>query len=811
MRLSTQTVLRRLGGGEPIGDVCAAAGVTRQEFDAWWHAEAASRLPDPRAERRVAVAAAVEIRRDRWGVPHIFAAGEDDLLFGLGFAMAQDRLWQLDYFRRRAWGRLAEVLGPEAIGQDVLVRTVGLNRIAARQAEQLAPDTERLLEAFSAGINAVIEESRRAWPLEFDLLGYEPEPWRVGDCLAIWVHKRWYSSGRIPVIALPELARRRLGDDALFAAFLTAEADDESILPPGSYPAGQTGAGAVGTTVGDPEEGIGSNNWVVAGRLCETGRPLLASDPHTPFSSLNERFEFHLCGGGFNTAGATLLGIPAVIFGRNARVAWGLTNNICSQRDLYLERTSSDQPGHFLFDGRWEPARELVETIAVRGGDAVRLPVRFSRNGPIVNALLPDPARGGDPVSLRWMGATLSDEVSCLLAANRAESSAAFREALRAWRTPSWSFVFADVDGHIGYQAVGGLPIREGVERGYRPGWESDHQWQGIIPFNALPALADPPRGWVASANNRTAPDDFPYPLGGTWSSSHRARRIRQLIEGQGVFHGSQGRERPPPEFVGMHQDQVSLRALEALPPLLAVLDGAAGRAAEARALLAAWDGRMGTELAAAAIFAAFSRHWSARVAAERFGPQEAELFTGAVGGLAIELLSEDRHGWFRAPAERPAAIRGAMDSALEELAGRLGTDMDSWAWGRLHTLTLHHPLSGRGDLGALLDRGPVAVGGSAVTLCNTGFDAPYDAGFEIVSGANFRIIADLAMDPPGLWAVSAAGQSGQPGSPHYCDQTGAWLAGRYHLLTLTTAAAQVEAESGFVLRPQPARGTPGR
>ena len=345
------------------------------------------------------------------------------------------------------------------------------------------------------------------------MLDYAPEPWTPLDCVAIWGDKRWYSTGRFAVIVIPELAKRILNDDRLYRAFLTPEAGDESILPPGSYPSSSSGAEKVGDTVGDPAEGTGSNNWVVAGQLTATEVPILASDPHNPFGSLADRYEFHLCGGSFNVAGATHAGIPAVIFGRNERVAWGLTNNICSQRDLYQEKTDARHPGCFLYDDNWEPARELTESIKVKGGETIRKTIRFSRNGPIVDELLPKPAQKTGPVSLRWLGATFSDEISCLLAANRANSCDEFRDALRGWQVPTWSFILADVEGYIGYQCTGRIPIRKNGERGYRPGWDPEHQWQDLIPFEGMPTLTDPPQGWIRTANNRTAPEDYPYPL----------------------------------------------------------------------------------------------------------------------------------------------------------------------------------------------------------------------------------------------------------------------------------------------------------
>ena len=790
-KLSDREMLRRLGAGEAIEAVVADAGMAAGGFEAWWAAQLALRAPDVSGARVAAVREDVEILRDEWGIPHIVASGDEDLFFGYGYAMAQDRLWQLDYLRRKAMGRLAEVLGSDALPDDVVARTVGINRISRREVTRLPSDTLRRLEAFSSGINMAADESRGRLPIEFDLLGYEPEPWTPLDSVAVWCEFRWYLTGRLAGIAIPELAKRALGDAALYRAFLTTEADDESIVPEGSYPSSQVGVERASDGGGGLDEGLGSNNWVVGGERTTNGLPIVASDPHIAFGSVSCWYETHLSGGPFNVVGTGYVGVPCIVFGRTERVAWGLTNNICSQRDLYQERMEPDRPGHFLFDGEWEPAKELTEHIAVRGGESVDKTVRYSRNGPIVDELLPPEAKDTGPVSLRWVGQSFSDEISCYHAAYQARNCAEFREALREWRVPTWSFGFADVDGHIGYQSVGRIPIRSEWERGYRPGWDPEHQWQGFIPFDGMPALADPPQGWVRSANNRTAPDDFPYPLSGMWPSGLRARRIRQMIEAS----GSHSRD----DVSRMQMDVLTLRAVEAVPALLGLIGTAADpRVQAALGYLESWDRRMEPDLVAATIFEEFFRQWSQAVAAERFPEDLVPTMGGAVGGLAVELLSDDRHGWSR-NGRRDAAL-SAMTRALDELAAALGPDTSRWTWGRVHAVTLAHRLSGRGDLGRLLNRGGEPVGGSGLTVCNVAVMPP-SVGVG-AGGANYRLVADLSESPPGLWAVDHAGQSGHPGSPHYCDQFTEWVAGRQHYLPMDRERAEAAAKTRLRLEP---------
>ena len=790
VKLDAKELLRRLGASESVEAVCAAGGLSRTQFAAWWQAETQARVPGQDGRQRVAVNGVIRIERNRWGIPRVSADTDEDLFFGFGYAMAQDRLFQLDYLRRKAVGRLSEILGSDGLEQDIVARTLDIRRIAEAEWRQTPDETRRLVTAFSHGVNAVMAASGDRLPIEFDLLDYAPEPWSPVDCLAIAGEFRAYLTVRLPVIFIPELGKHTLGEGALYRAFLEGEADDESILPPGSYPSGTVGAQPVGAAVGDPDEGLGSNNWMIAGSRSTTGKPMVASDPHIAFAAVSCWYEVTLAGGSFNVTGMAYAGMPAVMFGRNERVAWGITNNICSQRDLYQERTDPAHPGAFLYDGQWEPARERVEEIEVRGGDTVRRTIRSSRNGPIVDELLPAPARANGPVSLRWLGTTYCGWLTSLLAMDRATTVGGLRAAVRGWRVPTWSLVLADDAGHIGYQATGQIPVRSVEERGYRPGWDPAHQWQGLIPWEGMPRLNDPERGWITSANNRTAPDDFPYPLFGRWASGYRAQRIRQLLEAQDRHSRD--------DFARMHQDVLSLRAVAGVPALLQVLAGSDDPRIQAAAgHLAAWDCRMETDRVGATIFDVFFGHWSQRVAAERFPADMAALVAGAVAGLAASLLAADATGWF-ADGQREPTIAAAMAAALDELTGRLGPDMTEWGWGQLHKIHLRHVLTQRGDLGTLLDRGGRPVRGNGMTVCNTGFDPNWGAAM----GANYRLISDLSTDPPGLWAVDAQGQSGHPGSPHYGDQLTEWLAGRYHFLPLDRAAATREAVTTLTLTP---------
>ena len=289
MNLSDQDILRRLGRGESIAVICVTAGITASEFADWWSEQTARRVPDMNGAQSAPVGSPVTIVRDEWGIPHINGDSDEDLFYGFGMAMAQDRLFQMDYLRRKGSGRLSEILGSSGLEYDRLVRTVGLQRIAEAEWKRIPEETAKLLTAFTAGVNAVIDQSADKLPIEFDLLDYQPEPWTPIDCLVIEIEFCWYLTGRFPVIVVPELAKRTLGDGALYRAFLQGEANDECILPPDAYPPNspERRAEPVGSAIGGPDDGVGSNNWAVSGRFTKSGQPLLASDPHIAFEAVS--------------------------------------------------------------------------------------------------------------------------------------------------------------------------------------------------------------------------------------------------------------------------------------------------------------------------------------------------------------------------------------------------------------------------------------------------------------------------------------------------------------------------------------------
>jgi penicillin amidase len=546
-------------------------------------------------------------------------------------------------------------------------------------------------------------------------------------------------------------------------------------MPADSYPTATDPPASTGGVCDSNSDGHGSNNWVVNGTRSESGHPLVASDPHIAFEAVSCWYEVVLQGGSFDVAGMAYIGMPAVMFGRNRHVGWSITNNICSLRDLYQEKTSPDHPGCFLFDDQWEPAQTREETIRVRDQEEVPLTITSTRNGPIVDHLLPAAARSTGPVSLKWLGNQEGGWLTALLAMGRSKNVADFQEATRPWHVPTFSLMVADTDGHIGFQAAGRIPIRRIAERGYRPGWDPKHQWDGLIPFASMPHLNDPERGWIASANNRLAADDYPYPLSGCWSSGHRAVRIREMLtakEKHSVEH-----------FQQMQVDTLSLRAVAALPPLLELLaNDTHPLVPEALGILKNWNGHMQMDQVGPTLFNTFFNCWCQHVAAEQFDEPIQSFMQGTVSGVASRLLHEDPSQWFEA-VDREEQIRASFHQSLAQLTEQLGENIHDWTWERLQVINFTHVLADRGDLAELLNQRAQPVNGDMMTVCNTGFGT---------TGAGYRLIHDLGSQPPQMLAVDCQSQSGQPGSPHYDDQFPTWAAGKHHVLSLDREQASL-------------------
>jgi penicillin amidase len=624
-----------------------------------------------------------------------------------------------------------------------------------------------VLDAFSQGINSWMEETTGNLPVEFDLLDYEPQPWTPADTIAVWKWRWWMLTGRLESISVSEAVRRHLPPD-LLDVFLSVEAGDETIVPC-DEPAG----------IGGYDTGEGSNNWVVGSSRSTTGRPILASDPHNPVWQPSQWYQAQLTAPGTDAIGAIFVGTPGIYLGHTRRTAWGVTNHTASNRDLYVETVSGDDPDLYREGGDWQRFEVEEQEIPVRGQPAERLSLRRTVRGPVVNDLLPHLGDGPEPpISMRWTGAGPETGFEAMLALHRSRSVDDVLNALAQWPNPILNFVFSDSDGRIGYHAVGRVPVRKVDWQGYRPAGDPDHAWDGFYAFDELPQLVDPDRDWVATANNPPWGGRGPYLDLGSWSDGYRFRRIRERIESS---------DRHAPEEVGaIHADVLHARAQELAPPLAEIaLGGRRKSMREIGELLAAWDGSFGTDEIGPTVFTAFWEKWLRRVARARFPDSVANRVSGRCGGVARRLLLGDNPGWFPDRADLRKEVREALQEALDWLKEAVGARRSQWRWGRLHTVLFAHPISENETLSSLFDLGPHETTGA----------------FMVTGLSSYRMVVDMN-DTAKSWAVTTSGQSGHPASPHYRDNAQVWLDDGYHPLWMDDEDIDRNLEADLRLEP---------
>ena len=778
MPLNDRALLAALRDKRAQQDICRDAGISLAELaaerDVWLRRHAT--LGDQRLTG--AVGTEVEIKRDKAGVPHIYGRSTPDVYFGLGLAMAQDRLWQMDRLRRRALGRQAEVLGPAYLASDVAHLTVGIDQIAERDAKAMDGATRAMIRAFVSGINRYIELAGFDLPVEFRLLDYVPEPFTVRDVVAIGRGIWWSLNGRIDRLAAAESARF-LPNDALRELYLTPEAA-ENLVVPSAY---SSRTGNAGT-----DDATGSNNWALNATLTGSGQAMLCGDPHQPFWVPSSWYEYAVHGPEDDAAGAGHPGFPGMWWGSNGRVAWSITNNMASTRDLYREEVDPANTRRYRDGDTWRDFTERRVAIPVRGEATHEQLLRATVRGPVVNGLLTPVTEGGDPpLSLRWVGMEHMDDLRASIGVGRAKDWRGFRDALRDWAVAIFNFVYADRRGNIGYQMCGRIPVRGQITSGFRDANNPADAWQGYIPFDGLPSSYNPSRGYVASANQRIVAPDYPHPIYGAYSQGHRGVRIDQ------AFAGKQGLDRAA--NIQFQNDVKNCRAERNCPHILRYLTGNTDPdVAVLVTALAGWDYRYALVSAAPTVFESFMALWTRQVLAVHLPARLLDL-TVQQSGLATSILAGEPSDYFAGGTA--AQVVAVAKLAVATLRARLGDDPAGWQWERVHIAHWKHPVSSD-VLGASFDIGPAPVDGGSHTVRNTGGELPPHAAS---SGAEYRIVVDFTA-PNSFLAVQNIGNSGVPGSPHYRDQFRPWLDGTYHVVHLRPEAVEVDCVSATRIVP---------
>ncbi|MGV9195439.1 penicillin acylase family protein [Microbacterium sp. MC2] len=806
----------------------------------------------PQLEGTVALeglGAEVSVHRDELGVPTIVADTTDDLFFAQGYVHAQDRFWEMDFRRHLTAGRLAELFGPSQVATDSFLRTLGWHEIAAEEVDALDETTRGYYDAYAAGVNAYLADHDGAdASLEYAVLGlqnpdYEIEPWTPVDSVAWLKAMAWdlrsnveaetdrailaqdYSPEQIadlypdypfdtnPVIVPTIIAPPPPSDQA--DADTSAETDADTASAPAS-PADATRTAtaaiewtevgsvieAVSTMMGPVGEGVGSNSWVVSGTLTESGLPLLSNDPHLGAALPSVWHQIGLrCGTispdcAFDVTGFGFSGVPGVIIGHNAQIAWGFTNLTTDVADLYLEKLDGDS---YWYDGELVPLDVRTETIGVAGGKDVQLDIRSTVHGPIVSGLTDDlsaiaetpytgstdaavPAAGGPDgdwaVSLRWTALDVGTTAASIFALDLAQDFDDFRAAAELFTVPAQNLIYADRDGNIGYQTPGSLPIRGAGDGSMpQPGWDSAYDWRGYIPFEELPTAYNPDTGYIVTANNAVVGEDYPYFLTNDWDYGWRAARITDLIERTAAT-----KKLTADDMSAIQADQEFWmgRRLSALASGIRVESEGA---AEALALLEHWDAQNDPESAAAAyanvLWDELVQNLFSRRAADARPSSQSRMFE-----VVDRLLDDPESSWWTnteigVTGQREMLARSAED-AYSRLSELQGTNTAQWNWGRLHALTLTHGTfgtSGIAPIEALFNRGPFPVGGGASVVDATGWVLA-SGSFETVTLPSLRMTVDLADLDASRWN-NLTGASGHAFHPNYTDQTEAWQQNR--------------------------------
>ncbi|MBE8991238.1 penicillin acylase family protein [Nostoc sp. LEGE 12450] len=766
-------------------------------------------LPELKAE--------VTVQRDKWGIPHIYAANSHDLFMAQGYIHAQDRFWQMDFWRHIGSGRLSEMFGSSQVDTDRYLRTMGWARVAQQEIQEINAEMKAYLEAYSDGVNAYLKEHQgNALSLEYAVLkflnpGYKPEPWQILHSLT-WGKVMAYDLGTnfqseveraillktltptqveelyppypqdLPAI-LPEFQKGKTGEDensdeTQFTAFGIEEVI-ESITKPMI---------ALEQLIGPTGIGIGSNNWVISGELTDTGKPILANDPHLGVQIPSIWYEVGLhcisksaeCP--YNVTGFSFAGMIGVIIGHSDRIAWGVTNVLSDVMDLYIEKINPKNPNQYEVNGKWVDMKLVQETIQVAGSQPIVQTVRYTRHGPILSDVSPNLKKfqASQPleipqnyaVALRWTALEPSKLGYAIPQINRAQNWQEFRTAASNYDVPAQNLVYADLDGNIGYQMPGKFPIRaKGNGRYPVPGWTDEYEWQGYIDFEKLPKSFNPSQGYIATANNLVM-RKYPYLITADWVYGYRAQRIVEMI--------SQKTE--PISLEDVQQIQGDDRNLNAqtLVPLLQSITVDTPRLQAAQKLLQDWNLQLGMTSSAAALFEVFWKHLLADTfhdqLPERYFPNGGDRWYAVVANL----VKQPNSSWWdnrNTPKveNRDEILRQSFTEAVDELERIQSKDPKNWNWGKLHTVTFRNATLGKSGVApieGLFNRGAFATAGNGETVNANRWRA--NKSFEVTDIPSLRMIVDLGKLDNSV-AIHTPGQSGHAFHTHYNDMVDSW------------------------------------
>jgi penicillin G amidase len=802
----------------------------------------------------------VEIIRDNWGIPHIYASSSHDLFFGQGYAQAQDRWWQMEFWRHIGAGRIEELTGKRTsvLGQDVFIRMIGWYRAAQRDvAEIYDAETLELLQAFADGVNAYIfSRDKSQLALQYNLLGVtgvdiEVLPWTVTDSV-VWVKvMAWDLSDQLDDLRRSE--RVAAVGEELFADYELAWPFGEkpTVFQPEDVAVSESAAANSTDTAGivgldtqlagnvSPNitfafgggEGIGSNSWVVSGEHTESGKPLLANDPHLGIQMPSIWYEIGLhcqpvgedCP--YDVRGYALAAFPGVVLGHNANIAWGFTNVGPDVNDLYQIKVNPDNPLQYEWDGEWRDMTIHQETINFGDGEPpLTIQVRETHLGPI----LTDHDIGDDgkllgfnnetALAYRWTALEPSETLRAIFMLNRASNWEEFREGASYFNVPSQTLLYADMEGNIGLQIPGTIPVRAAGHNGLLPvdGSTSKFEWKGFVPFEDLPNVLNPERGYIATANQAIVPpeyyeglreklggefgEDSIYEFDQDWDYGYRGQRIVELLEAT--------EQHSIASFQAMQGDNMSHSAAE-IVPFLAELDLGDAKYNDVRDWLLTWDYQLNIDSQQAGLYGYFWSRLMTNLFNDQFGEDNE---TGGGSGdmwATFRLMDAPDNVWWDdvntadVTETRDDIVIRSFQEAVDRISTDHSTDRAKWAWGNIHMATfVSDPLgqSGIDPIESMVNRGPVAVGGGTGTINATNWSAA-EGDFSVSSLSSMRTIYDLS-DLGNSINMHTPGQSSHPYSPHYGDMIDPWRLVQYHPMLWTREQVEANAANTLVLKP---------
>lgn len=782
----------------------------------------------------------VTVYRDHFGIPQIYASNTHDLFFAQGFVHAQERFWQMDLWRHTGSGRLSEMLGDRVLDIDRFFRTLGFARLAKIELKQSDSESIAILNSYAAGVNAYLRDHHgSALSLEYTLLHlknreYFPEHWQPIHSITWGKMMAWDLGENMSTEITRAILTKTLSHEQIDELFPPYPSDHPVILPgfgkkdaktssaslpPYSYALlkdTQQSVPKLDDFLGVTHEGIGSNNWVISGKRTATGKPVLCNDPHlgTQMPSIWYQVGLHCdpvspeCP--VNVVGFSFAGVPGVIIGHNARVAWGFTNVGPDVMDLYIEKLNPQNPDQYEVNGKWVEMRIVDETIVVAGGVPVNLKVRYTRHGPIISDSyrplknfaqktgLSFPAKYA--IALRWTALDPTILFPAIWQMNIAQNWNDFREAASRFDVPSQNIIYADADGNIAYQVPGRIPIRKNGDGRYPvPGWTDDYEWTGFIPFEELPFAFNPPAGYVATANNAVTTTDYPYLLTTDWDYGFRAQRIVNLIENaKGPLTSADIQKIQGDDFNG---------AADAVLPALMHVSLNDAHLQSVREIFRNWDRQEPMDSSPAALFEVFWKHLLADTFHDDLPEDEWPSGGSRSAEVMRHLIDKPESLWWdnrktSVRETRDDILKMAFAEAVAELEKRLGPNPGVWKWGDLHTVTYKNAVFGKTGISSidrLFNRGPYPTAGGSVIVNATSWDATES--YEVTSLPSMRMLVDFSDFDRSL-TTNSPGQSGHAFHRHYNDLVDLWRNIQYY--PMLWSPKQIQSNSEEVLHLEP-------